>query len=313
MTDYARWQGNGMYLLRVGGYVYEDSVEELPSDTDIPIGKLGAIGVNSDGDNTCISVSVDQNVPHNGTVRNGAFELTLYNVDVSTVPKEITVADNPLITDVRITYPNKANCVRLVCTLVDAKNFYGFDFEYENGGVRAVLPNPKDLPLDSDKPLTGIRIVLDAGHGGTDSGALGAQYTDRMSVHEKDLNLSVTLAVKGKLEELGAEVEILGKIGVVEDYYNLIHRRNINHYYLCRALSFGPRQLTEQERKNFRLSAVKLSYEEAVRSYETACTSPIGRLLANRELPILRRAAGLLPGPSAPMHTATPSTFLCEG
>ena len=206
MTDYARWQGNGMYLLRVGGYVYEDSVEELPSDTDIPIGKLGAIGVNSDGDNTCISVSVDQNVPHNGTVRNGAFELTLYNVDVSTVPKEITVADNPLITDVRITYPNKANCVRLVCTLVDAKNFYGFDFEYENGGVRAVLPNPKDLSLDSDKPLTGIRIVLDAGHGGTDSGALGAQYTDRMSVHEKDLNLSVTLAVKGKLEELGAEV-----------------------------------------------------------------------------------------------------------
>ena len=113
-------------------------------------------------------------------------------------------------------------------------------------------------------------------------------------------------------EELGAEVEILCKIGVVEDYYNLIHRRNINHYYLCRALSFGPRQLTEQERENFHLSAVKLSYEEAVRSYETACASPIGRLLANRELPILRQAAGLLPCPSAPMHTATPSTFLCE-
>ena len=35
-------------------------------------------------------------------------------------------------------------------------------------------------------------------------------------------------------EELGAEVEILAGIGVVSDYYNLIHRHNINHYYLCR-------------------------------------------------------------------------------
>ena len=48
-------------------------------------------------------------------------------------------------------------------------------------------------------------------------------------------------------EELGAEVEILAKIGVVSDYYNLIHRHNLNHYFLCRALSFGNRHLTEDE------------------------------------------------------------------
>ena len=95
-------------------------------------------------------------------------------------------------------------------------------------------------------------------------------------------------------EELGAEVEILCKIGVVEDYYNLIHRRNINHYYLCRALSFGQRHLTEQERENFHLSPVKLRYEEAVAAYEAGAASSIGRLLANRELPILRRAKEIL-------------------
>ena len=35
-------------------------------------------------------------------------------------------------------------------------------------------------------------------------------------------------------EELGVEVDILCTIGVVSDYYNLIHRHNVNNYYLCK-------------------------------------------------------------------------------
>ena len=40
-------------------------------------------------------------------------------------------------------------------------------------------------------------------------------------------------------EELGVSVEIVFKIGVVSDYYNLIHRHNINNYFLCKVKSFG--------------------------------------------------------------------------
>ena len=35
-------------------------------------------------------------------------------------------------------------------------------------------------------------------------------------------------------EELGYKVEVIDKVGIIEDYYNLINRKNINHYYLCR-------------------------------------------------------------------------------
>lgn len=91
-------------------------------------------------------------------------------------------------------------------------------------------------------------------------------------------------------EELGAEVEILGRIGVVSDYYNLIHRHNLNHYFLCRVLSFGERRLTEDERDQFHLSTLKLGYEAAVAEYERRACTPLGRLIANRELPVLKRA-----------------------
>ena len=91
-------------------------------------------------------------------------------------------------------------------------------------------------------------------------------------------------------EELGAEVEIICKIGVVRDYYNLIHRHNINHYYLCRAVSFGDRHLTRDETDVFHLSTLKLTYDEAVAEYQKRAVTKIGRLIANRELPVLTRA-----------------------
>ena len=91
-------------------------------------------------------------------------------------------------------------------------------------------------------------------------------------------------------EELGAEVEILCKLGVVSDYYNLIHRHNINHYYLCRAVSFGNRHLTAQEIEDYHLSTLKLRYDEAVSEYELRADSKLGRLIANRELPVLEKA-----------------------
>lgn len=102
-------------------------------------------------------------------------------------------------------------------------------------------------------------------------------------------------AIKRELsEELGAEVEVITKIGVVSDYYNLIHRHNINNYYLCRVISFGERHLTEDEIEKYHLSTLRLSYEEAVAEYERCKNSKLGRLIGNRELPILKMAKEII-------------------
>lgn len=91
-------------------------------------------------------------------------------------------------------------------------------------------------------------------------------------------------------EELGAKVEILCKIGTVSDYYNQIHRHNINHYFLCRVKHFGETNLTQKEMEEFEISTLKLTYEDAVREYERCAAKPWGVLLANRELPVLEWA-----------------------
>ena len=97
-------------------------------------------------------------------------------------------------------------------------------------------------------------------------------------------------------EELGASVEVLCKIGVVSDYYNLIHRHNINNYYLCKVVSLGEKNLMPDEIEEFHLSTLKLTYEEAIGEYERCACTKVGRLLANRELPILRQAKRIIDG-----------------
>lgn len=82
--------------------------------------------------------------------------------------------------------------------------------------------------------------------------------------------------------------------GVVSDYYNLIHRHNINNYFLCKVKSFGEKDLTQDEVESFHLSTLKLTYDEAVREYENRANTRLGTLIANRELPILHRAKEII-------------------
>ncbi|MBQ8946722.1 MAG: NUDIX hydrolase [Lachnospiraceae bacterium] len=107
----------------------------------------------------------------------------------------------------------------------------------------------------------------------------------------EDLQSAIRRELK---EELGAEVDDVRKIGVVSDYYNLIHRHNLNNYFLCKIKAFGDRNLTQDEIEDFHLSTLKMTYEEAIREYEKRRETRIGRLIANRELPVLLRAKEMM-------------------
>ena len=97
-------------------------------------------------------------------------------------------------------------------------------------------------------------------------------------------------------EELGANAEVICKLGVVSDYYNLIHRHNINNFFLCRALSFGEKNLMQDEIEYFHLSTLKLTYDEAVAEYERCASTKLARVIYNREMPILKMAKTVIDG-----------------
>lgn len=82
----------------------------------------------------------------------------------------------------------------------------------------------------------------------------------------------LTDAIRRELkEELGIEVDIL-----------------------CKISSFGEKNLTKDEIECFHLSTLKLTFEDAVKEYKNCSNTKLGRLVANRELPVLQRAKEII-------------------
>lgn len=161
------------------------------------------------------------------------------------------------------------------------------DEEWEFQGVTHDRQIVRAIVFDDDGYFYFVRVDRD-----DDFGRAICIETAGGGVEEgEDLEIAVHRELK---EELGASVNVLCKIGVVSDYYNLIHRHNINNYYLCRILSLGETHMTEDEIHQFHLSTLKLTYDEAVSEYEKRRETPLGRIICNRELPILKRAKEIL-------------------
>ena len=156
-----------------------------------------------------------------------------------------------------------------------------FDYiDHDRNVVRAIV-------FDEEDKFYFVRAVRD-----DDFGKATLIETSGGGVEENEGLLD---AIKRELkEELGVEVDVICKIGVVSDYYNLIHRHNINNYFLCKVKSFGDKKLTKEEMDDFHLSTLRLSYEEACKEYEYRANSKLGKLISNRELPILHRAKEIL-------------------
>ena len=94
-------------------------------------------------------------------------------------------------------------------------------------------------------------------------------------------------------EEVGYESEVISFLGEVDDYYNLIKRKNHNFYYLVRRTKKVEQHLEEDEQIRIN-KIIWVPIDEAIRLYEGMQNVLVGRLVKQRELPILKLAKSAL-------------------
>ena len=138
---------------------------------------------------TAVPVSVEQG--------NNSFILTLYNTTAQT--DTIRLDDDPLISrlDWQQVSPTQ---VKYTFNLKKLQQ-WGYKLRYDNTTLVLTLRHPPHLKNSKRLPLSGIKIVLDPGHGGKESGASGPT-----GYLEKDVNLIISQLLRDELVKRGAKV-----------------------------------------------------------------------------------------------------------
>ncbi len=130
----------------------------------------------------------------------------------------------------------------LIFTFTEEIPLFGWAVVYDEAtnSTQLSLKQPPSLSDDAAKPLAGVRVILDAGHGLDDTGAMGA--AGQSAPAEKDVNLALSVATQYRLEQLGATVimtrtdDTFPTLGdrvtalntIQPDYFISVHHNSIN-------------------------------------------------------------------------------------
>ena len=150
---------------------------------------------------------------------------TVFNGSIN-IPKS-----NPVFSRAEVINNGSSHTLRLY--LKKTGVFYGWDSYYNSKGQLCLeFLNPANTKKASNEygvDLSGTKILIDAGHGGTDPG------TVRGSVYESERNLSLAKKVKAELESIGATVVMTrtGNYSVSSDERRQILKKEKPDYCLA--------------------------------------------------------------------------------
>ena len=86
---------------------------------------------------------------------------------------------------------------------VNDKKLFGYSFDLIEDGYLLTIKRPPEI--SKNKPLKGIKVVVDPGHGGSEFGARA------FGLNEKDINLQISKILRRELKKRGAKVYITRK------------------------------------------------------------------------------------------------------
>ncbi|MGB3652851.1 MAG: N-acetylmuramoyl-L-alanine amidase [Rivularia sp. (in: cyanobacteria)] len=188
--------------LEYGAWIKSSETVSLPNAI-VPSTIIRSVASSQSETETQVSFPLQTPVPVSIKQESDKFTLTLHNTTAQT--DTIPFNDNPFISrlDWQQIPPSpgiNSGAVQYVFNLKKNQQ-WGYKLGYEGTTLKLKLRHPPQLARSRRKPLSGIKILLDPGHGGEESGATGPT-----GLPEKDVNLTVSKLLREELVKRGATV-----------------------------------------------------------------------------------------------------------
>lgn len=186
------------YRIYDGTYIYKETLDV--NEGKLEKNKISHISFEPEaqGNTAELSFNMDYAALYSLTVDKEKAVLTVFNTNVFELDESIKT--NLSFKDVKAAQEGE-NAVYTVY-FKDGFNVYGSGVVFD--GRRLILSLKKAPVLAEHGTLKGAKIVIDAGHGDTDVGAVGPAGANGPT--EKDINLQIALVARRYLEDKGAEV-----------------------------------------------------------------------------------------------------------
>jgi N-acetylmuramoyl-L-alanine amidase len=182
------------------GYISSEYVKELPPGTITPSYFINPISCYPVENADIVKIPYIENVPYD--VYPDPFQnrivINLYGVKTSST-WIIHKSNLRFIEEITWQQVNKET-YRIFVNLKSSK-IWGYDLKPNGKELIFSLKYPPIYNLKGAKPLKGIKISIEAGHGGSNSGAVGLS-----GIKEKDINLKLSLLLEKLFKKKGAEV-----------------------------------------------------------------------------------------------------------
>ena len=188
--------------LEYGAWIKSSETTSL-ANAIVPNTIIRSVASSQSRTETLVSFPLQTPVPVSVKQDSDKFTLTLHNTTAQT--DTIPFNDNPFI--LRMDWEQippspgvNSPAVQYIFNLKKNQQ-WGYKLGYEGTTLKLKLRHPPKLDRSRRKPLSGVKILLDPGHGGKELGAVGPT-----GLPEKDVNLTVSKLLRSELLKRGATV-----------------------------------------------------------------------------------------------------------
>lgn len=192
-------QMQGMYRVRLSdhteAYVHTQDLDLLTGIQYRPYSLTGSWSVTSNGENDFVSIGLSQRLPYVSIMEEHPARIVVDIYGAVSNSNWITQRQG-LVAIKNVWYEQVSkDQFRATIELLEDQH-WGYEIGYRGNSLSIrVKPKPTDLSLNN------LRIAVDAGHGGSNRGAIGLT-----GIEEKVLNLSMATKVRDILTKKGATV-----------------------------------------------------------------------------------------------------------